>query len=59
VEAEIQADFPGAGVRLIAGSGGIFEVACNGRLVFSKKQTAGRRFPEPGEISRLLRQDPA
>lgn len=56
MEAEIRADFPAAAVRLIGGSGGIFEVTCDGRLVFSKKQTPERRFPEPGEISRLLRQ---
>jgi len=39
-------------VELIAGSGGIFEVVADGRLVFSKKQKG--RFPEGGEIVRLL-----
>ena len=39
-------------VELLAGSGGIFEVVADGRLVFSKKQKG--RFPEPGEIVRLL-----
>ncbi|NIA04779.1 MAG: SelT/SelW/SelH family protein [Proteobacteria bacterium] len=40
-------------VELIAGSGGVFEVVVDGTLVFSKKQL--RRFPEPGEIVRLVR----
>lgn len=39
-------------VQLTPGSGGIFDVIANGKCVFSKKQTG--RFPEPGEISRLL-----
>ncbi len=40
-------------VELIAGSGGIFEIAVDGTLIFSKKQL--HRFPEPGEIVRLIR----
>ncbi len=44
--------FGGIDVELIAGSGGIFEVVADGRLVFSKKQRG--RFPEAGEIVRLL-----
>lgn len=39
--------------ELIAGSRGIFDVAVDGRLVFSKYET--ERFPEPGEIASLLR----
>lgn len=39
--------------RLIAGSGGVFEVMVDGRLVFSKKEAG--RFPEPGEIAGMLR----
>lgn len=37
---------------LIEGRGGIFEVAADGRLIFSKK-SAGR-FPDPDEIVKLL-----
>jgi len=40
-------------VELIPGSGGVFEIAVDGTLIFSKKQL--RRFPEPGEIVRLIR----
>jgi len=39
-------------VKLIAGSGGVFDVRIDGRLVFSKHETG--RFPDPGEIVRLL-----
>lgn len=39
-------------MKLIAGSGGVFDVRIDGRLVFSKHETG--RFPDPGEIVRLL-----
>ncbi|GAB4344674.1 MAG: hypothetical protein Kow0089_21380 [Desulfobulbaceae bacterium] len=45
----------GVDVRLIAGSGGVFEVRMNGRLIFSKKQSG--RFPEDGEIVRLVKEN--
>ena len=35
-------------VELIAGSGGIFEVSCDGDMIFSKKQEG--RFPKAAEI---------
>lgn len=38
--------------KLIAGSGGVFDVAADGKLVFSKHATG--RFPDPGEITKLL-----
>jgi len=38
--------------QLIAGSGGVFDVKLNGRLVFSKGQVG--RFPENDEILKLL-----
>jgi selenoprotein W-related protein len=53
VAAEIREAFPGAEVKLIPGSGGVFEVVADGQLVFSKKQLG--RHAEPGEVSRLLR----
>lgn len=40
-------------VELIAGSGGVYEIAVDGTPVFSKKQL--HRFPRPGEIVRLIR----
>ena len=39
-------------VELIGGSGGVFDVRADGRLIFSKKETG--RFPESGEVSSLL-----
>jgi len=41
-------------VRLIPSSGGVFEVAVDGALVFSKKTS--RRHAEPGEVVALLRE---
>jgi selenoprotein W-related protein len=38
---------------LIAGSGGVFDVRVDGRLVYSKHNTG--RFPEPGEVVRIIR----
>jgi predicted Rdx family selenoprotein len=37
----------------VAGSGGIFDVAAEGREIFSKARLG--RFPEPGEIEALIR----
>ena len=39
-------------ITLIPGSDGIFEVALNGSLLFSKKESG--RFPEPSEIIGLM-----
>lgn len=39
-------------LTLIPSAGGVFEVERNGQLIFSKKQL--RRFPEPGEVAKLL-----
>jgi len=44
----------GAATELIPGAGGIFDVAQDGELIFSKFKTG--RFPEPEEIISLLRQ---
>lgn len=41
-------------VALIPGSGGIFEIRLNGKILFSRK-TAGR-FPESKEIKQLVRE---
>jgi selenoprotein W-related protein len=43
----------GAGVELIEGRGGVFDVVADGTLLFSKKKEG--RFPEPDEILRALR----
>jgi selenoprotein W-related protein len=39
--------------KLVAGSGGVFDVTVDGKRVFSKKETG--RFPEPGEIAGMLK----
>jgi len=52
--AELKQAFPDAEVRLIESSGGLFEVAVDGRPVFSKK--ASRRHAEPGEVLKAVQQ---
>jgi selenoprotein W-related protein len=39
--------------RLVASSGGVFEVEYQGELIFSKKSLG--RFPETGEVLGLLK----
>jgi predicted Rdx family selenoprotein len=56
VEAELKANYPGSIIKLIEGGGGIFDVKCNGKLIYSKQNTKGQRFPNDGEISRLIGQ---
>jgi selT/selW/selH-like putative selenoprotein len=43
---------PDVAVELIAGTDGVFEVAVDGRVVFSKKRQG--RFPDCGEIVRFI-----
>jgi len=52
LKAELAPRFPGVQIELIEGRGGIFEVAKDGKLIFSKKQTG--RFPELSEIVQKL-----
>jgi selT/selW/selH-like putative selenoprotein len=42
----------GVDSKLIEGSGGVFDVFVDGKLVFSKKAVG--RFPEPGEVVGML-----
>jgi len=51
LEAELKKQLA-AEIELIPGSGGIYEIVADGRLVFSK-QVAGR-FAEPEEIISLI-----
>jgi len=44
----------GAETELVAGDGGVFDVAVDGKKVFSR--TEMRRFPEDGEVVKLIRQ---
>jgi selenoprotein W-related protein len=51
--AAIREAYPGADVTLTASGGGVFEVALDGRPLFSKR-TLGRHA-QPGEILGLIR----
>jgi selT/selW/selH-like putative selenoprotein len=51
--AELEQAWPETDIRLIASTGGVFEVKVDGDLVFSKK--ALRRHAEPGEVVKLIR----
>jgi selT/selW/selH-like putative selenoprotein len=39
LEARIKQKFPDATIELIRSSGGVFEVTCNGELIYSKRAT--------------------
>lgn len=39
-------------VALIVGRGGVFEISCDGRSVYSKKRSG--RFPSDAELDALL-----
>jgi len=49
--AEIEERF-GIEAELVKGQGGVFEIALDGELIFSKK--ALERFPAPGEVEAAL-----
>ena len=55
MSAELKDAFPDVEVKLIEGSGGVFEVTVDGVLVFSKKGV--RRHAEPGEVVELIKND--
>ena len=55
MEAELKANLPEAKIRLIEGKGGIFDVKYDGKLIFSRHEVEGQRFPEEGEITRLIK----
>ena len=57
VEAEVKALYPDSNIKLIEGSGGIFDVKCNGKLIYSKQNIEGQRFPNKGEIIKLIEQE--
>jgi selenoprotein W-related protein len=41
--------------ELIRGSGGVFEIELDGKLIFSKKKLG--RFPEDGEVAGLINKE--
>jgi selT/selW/selH-like putative selenoprotein len=44
--------FPDAEIRLVESSGGVFDVAVDGKLVFSKKAVG--RHAAPGEVLKAI-----
>ncbi|MCI6989214.1 MAG: Rdx family protein [Campylobacter sp.] len=54
MEEEIKSVYKDADVELLVGSGGDFIVEVNGKVIFSKKEMSEPRFPENGEILRLI-----
>jgi len=56
VEAEVKESYPDSHVKLINGGGGIFDVTFNDTLIYSKQNIEGQRFPDEGEITRLIKQ---
>lgn len=57
MEAELKANYPDTNIKLIEGDGGIFDVVCNGKLIYSKQNIEGQRFPNDGEVTRLIGQE--
>jgi selT/selW/selH-like putative selenoprotein len=57
VEAELKESYPDSNVTLVQSSGGIFDVKCDGKLIFSKHDESMQRFPDDGEITKLIRQE--
>lgn len=56
MEAEVKGDYPDSEITLVKGGGGIFEVKCDGKLIYSKQKIAGQRFPNTGEIVELIKE---
>ena len=47
--------FPGSKVELVGGTGGVFEVTMGDTLVYEKDRSICNRFPDEGEIVKLVR----
>lgn len=56
MEAELKAAYPDSSIELIKGGGGIFDVKCDGALIYSKHKTKEQRFPDEGEIPKLIKE---
>ena len=52
--AEIEQEYPDARVRLVEGSGGVFEVTVDGDLIFSKMELG--RHANEGEVIGLMKE---
>ena len=56
MEAELKEAFPDSTVELVGGKGGIFEVTLDGSPIYEKDPEVCDRFPEEGEVPRLVRE---
>ena len=56
MEAELKANYPNSNITLIKGGGGVFDVKCDDKLIYSKLNIKDQRFPNDGEISGLMGQ---
>ncbi len=56
MEAELTEAFPGSTVEIVGGKGGIFDVTVGDTLVYHKDKEVCDRFPEAGEVPRLVRE---
>ena len=52
----MKAAYPDSSIELIKGGGGIFDVKCDGALIYSKHKTKEQRFPDEGEIPKLIKE---
>lgn len=52
MKAALEKKFSSVDIELIESGGGVFEVVCDGKLIFSKKKLG--RFPEHSEIIDML-----
>jgi selT/selW/selH-like putative selenoprotein len=57
VEAELKVKYPDSKIKLVKGGGGIFDVKWNGKLIFSKHDIEKQRFPNEGEMTKLIEQE--
>ncbi|MBF0379296.1 MAG: Rdx family protein [Desulfamplus sp.] len=51
----MKTSYPNAEITLNKSSGGIFDVTCNGKLIYSKQNSEEKRFPNAGEITELIK----
>lgn len=57
MEAELKARYPDSKIALIKGSGGVFTIKCDGKTIYSKHAVEGQRFPNEGEITKLIEKE--
>ncbi|MBN1625943.1 MAG: Rdx family protein [Deltaproteobacteria bacterium] len=52
----MRANYPDSNIELTKGGSGIFDIKCNGELIYSRHNIQRRRFPDEGEITKLIEQ---